>query len=171
MGKDGNELKYQFQKFSDTVHLHFFSSEWAWWLWTRTEDSQRQYSEWPCEQWGGITEEQASAGSPLPTNRWMLYSWGRNSPAAEVNKTLLSILAYHICILLFNLMLCCTDKLVFPLSNHTAVGKDACPRRLWLVSCPQPPVMLSESKTGTGHLLLYQLLFNRNHLFITKQHI
>lgn len=80
---------------------------------------------------------------------------------------------FSIYILLFNLILCCTDKLVVPLPNHVAVGKDACPRRLWLVSWPQPaaPVMLSESKTGTGHLLLYQLLSNRDHLFITKEHI
>lgn len=71
---------------------------------------QRQYSELPSEQWGGTTDEQASAGSSLPTTRWMLYSWGWNSPASEFNKTFLSILVYHICILLFNLMSCCTDK-------------------------------------------------------------
>lgn len=92
MGKDGNELKYQFQKFPNTVYLYSFSPEQAWWEWARTGDSQRQYSiairtmRW-CHRRAGICRISSS-------HRWMLYSWGWNSPAAEVNKTLLSILVY-----------------------------------------------------------------------------
>lgn len=63
MGKDGSELKYQFQKFPNTVHLHLFSSERAWRMWAHTGDSQSS------TQGRHVNNGVVSAGSPLPTNR------------------------------------------------------------------------------------------------------
>lgn len=171
MGKGGNELKYQFQKYPNSVHLHSFSAERAWWV---QAPCRRQpvlrVTVW-MTRWYHKRAGRCKTCSSCCSE--MLYSWGWNSPAAEVTKSLLLIIVYQNCILLLSIMLCCTGKYLFPLLTHMAVEKEVCPRGPWLVSRLQPPAiaMLSEGKTGTCHLLLYQLLFNRNHLLITKQYI
>lgn len=59
-----------------------------------------------------------------------------------------------------SLVLCCTSKYVSPLLTHMAVRKEICLKDLWLASYPHPAAaaMSFWRKTGSCHLLLYQLL-------------
>lgn len=99
MGKDGNELKYQFQTLYISIHFHL------------SEPGE-------C---GHIQETaRAALRVAMCTTGWYLQDLlfpptGRccileDEILLRQQSTLLSILVYHIFILLFNLMLCCTDK-------------------------------------------------------------
>lgn len=100
---------------------------------------------------GGTTEEQPCLRPALPAAGKCYILEG---------SVLLQQKSTRIASCCVSLVLCCTSKYVSPLLTHMAVRKEICLKDLWLASYPHPAAaaMSFWRKTGSCHLLLYQLL-------------